>query len=189
MSTGSRLQEIKLVDSVDKPPTVEERGPSKAEDELLTLPPIRPRTKVAPLPRKKSVATGSLKLNVSQAMVPYCRLLIYYVRTDGETVADSVKVDVEDRLENQVGRPHSNSNMNNISNNDINNYNAIIDKDNNINENNNDNDDYNSSYKNNRYISCPSFLLLSLSQFCLLCQFRLDVRALFSKKFCNSDRL
>jgi hypothetical protein len=36
-------------------------------------------------------------------MVPSCRLLVYYVRKDGETVADSMVVDIEDKLENQVG--------------------------------------------------------------------------------------
>ena len=35
-------------------------------------------------------------------MVPSCRVMVYYVRKDKEVVADSVSVDVEDRLENQV---------------------------------------------------------------------------------------
>ncbi|KAK3727994.1 hypothetical protein QZH41_015942, partial [Actinostola sp. cb2023] len=35
-------------------------------------------------------------------MVPSCRLLVYYARKDGETVADSMVIDVEDKLENQV---------------------------------------------------------------------------------------
>ena len=51
---------------------------------------------------KPRVAGGSITFQVTQAMVPSCRLLVYYVRKDGETVADSIVVDVEDKLENQV---------------------------------------------------------------------------------------
>ena len=35
-------------------------------------------------------------------MVPSCRVMVYYVRKDKEVVADSVELDVEDKLENQV---------------------------------------------------------------------------------------
>ena len=47
-------------------------------------------------------AQGLLVFPVTQAMVPSVRLLLYYVRKDGETVADSMVIDVEDKLENQV---------------------------------------------------------------------------------------
>ena len=53
-------------------------------------------------PNIKSVANGTIRFSVTQAMVPSCRLLLYYIRDDGETVADSVEIDVEDKLENQV---------------------------------------------------------------------------------------
>ena len=43
-----------------------------------------------------------IKFNVTQEMVPSCRILVYYIRTDKETVADSIVFDVEDKLENQV---------------------------------------------------------------------------------------
>lgn len=44
----------------------------------------------------------ALKFNVTQEMVPKCRILVYYVRTDKETVGDSIVFDVEDKFENQV---------------------------------------------------------------------------------------
>ncbi|KAK3727993.1 hypothetical protein QZH41_015941, partial [Actinostola sp. cb2023] len=50
----------------------------------------------------KNEAEGSIVFPVTQAMVPSCRLLVYYFRKDGETVADSMVIDVEDKLENQV---------------------------------------------------------------------------------------
>ena len=64
----------------------------------------------SPLPpppkKQKPVLYGvqeeRFKLQVTQEMVPSCRLLVYYIRSDGETVADSVRIDVEDKLENQV---------------------------------------------------------------------------------------
>ena len=40
-------------------------------------------------------------------MVPSCRLLVYYVRDDKETVAEGMVIDVEDVLENQVGGENS----------------------------------------------------------------------------------
>ncbi|KAK3709154.1 hypothetical protein QZH41_018067 [Actinostola sp. cb2023] len=52
--------------------------------------------------KKNQVAEGSIVFPVTQAMVPSCRLLVYYARKDGETVADSMVIDVEDKLENQV---------------------------------------------------------------------------------------
>ena len=43
-----------------------------------------------------------IKFQVTMAMVPSCRVMVYYVRKDKEVVVDSVNVDVEDKLENQV---------------------------------------------------------------------------------------
>lgn len=43
-----------------------------------------------------------LYFNVTQKMVPSCRILVYFVKTDKETIGDSVVYDVEDKLENQV---------------------------------------------------------------------------------------
>ena len=43
-----------------------------------------------------------LEIPVTAAMVPSARVLVFYVRDDKETVADSMTLDVEDVLENQV---------------------------------------------------------------------------------------
>ena len=51
---------------------------------------------------KLNKANDFIEFMVTQSMVPSCRLLVYYVRKDGETVADSMVIDVEDKLENQV---------------------------------------------------------------------------------------
>ena len=45
---------------------------------------------------------GFIKFNVKKKMVPSCRLLLFHVRDDRETVADSMLVDIEDTLENKV---------------------------------------------------------------------------------------
>ncbi|CAH3159931.1 unnamed protein product [Porites lobata] len=47
---------------------------------------------------------GFIEFNVTQKMVPKCRLLLFYVRDDQkkETVADNLVIDVEDTLENKV---------------------------------------------------------------------------------------
>ena len=60
-----------------------------------------------PLPLKKLktrplVEKFDIKFPVTMEMVPSCRVMVYYVRKDKEVVADSVNVDVEDKLENQV---------------------------------------------------------------------------------------
>ena len=52
---------------------------------------------------KPTVFEDFIVFPVTQTMVPSCRLLVYYARKDGETVADSMVIDVEDKLENQVG--------------------------------------------------------------------------------------
>ena len=46
----------------------------------------------------------SLQLAVSPSMVPLGRLLVFYVRENGEGVADSLQFAVETFFENQVGR-------------------------------------------------------------------------------------
>ena len=51
---------------------------------------------------KPTVKEFEIKFNVTQEMVPSCRILVYYVRPDKETVGDSIVYDVEDTLENQV---------------------------------------------------------------------------------------
>ena len=51
---------------------------------------------------KPVVEQFEIKFPVTMKMVPKCRILVYYVRGDKETVADTIKYDVEDVLENQV---------------------------------------------------------------------------------------
>ncbi|XP_078348546.1 C3 and PZP-like alpha-2-macroglobulin domain-containing protein 8 isoform X2 [Oculina patagonica] len=48
------------------------------------------------------ISQGFVEFTVTQKMVPSCRLLLFYVRDDKETVADNMLVDVEDTLENKV---------------------------------------------------------------------------------------
>ena len=45
---------------------------------------------------------GFIDFNVSVKMVPSCRLLLFHVRDDQETVADNMLVDIEDALKNEV---------------------------------------------------------------------------------------
>ena len=45
---------------------------------------------------------GFIEFDVTQKMVPSCRLLLFYVRDDQETVADNMLIDIEDSLENKV---------------------------------------------------------------------------------------
>ena len=47
---------------------------------------------------------GFIEFNVTQKMVPKCRLLLFFVRDDQnkETVADNLVIDIEDTLENKV---------------------------------------------------------------------------------------
>ncbi|XP_020628880.1 alpha-2-macroglobulin-like isoform X2 [Orbicella faveolata] len=47
-------------------------------------------------------AQGFIQFAVTQKMVPSCRLLLFHVRDDQETVADNMVIDVEDILENKV---------------------------------------------------------------------------------------
>ena len=48
------------------------------------------------------VENFDIKFRVTMDMVPSCRVMVYYVRKDKEVVADSVELDVEDKLQNQV---------------------------------------------------------------------------------------
>ena len=48
---------------------------------------------------KKSV---SFSIQVNAKMAPNARIVVYYVRTDGEIVTDSISFDVEGVFENQV---------------------------------------------------------------------------------------
>ncbi|CAB4015848.1 Hypothetical predicted protein [Paramuricea clavata] len=52
--------------------------------------------------QRTSVNKFELKFNITQEMVPSCRILVYYIKKDKETVGDSIVFDVEDKLENQV---------------------------------------------------------------------------------------
>ncbi|CAB3996503.1 C3 and PZP-like alpha-2-macroglobulin domain-containing 8 isoform X1, partial [Paramuricea clavata] len=52
--------------------------------------------------QRRSVNKFELKFNVTQDMVPSCRILVYYVKKDKETVGDSIVFDVEEKLENQI---------------------------------------------------------------------------------------
>ena len=47
---------------------------------------------------------GFIEFNVTQKMVPKCRVLLFYVRDDQnkETVADNLVIDIEDTFENKV---------------------------------------------------------------------------------------
>ncbi len=51
---------------------------------------------------RSAIKEFELKFNVTQEMVPSCRILVYYVRKDKEVVGDSIVYDIEDYLENQV---------------------------------------------------------------------------------------
>ena len=47
-------------------------------------------------------AQGFIQFAVTQKMVPSCRLLLFHVRDDQETVADNMLIDVDNILENKV---------------------------------------------------------------------------------------
>ena len=51
---------------------------------------------------KTDIHQFDLKFNVTQEMVPSCRILVYHVMMDKETIGDSIIYNVEDKLENQV---------------------------------------------------------------------------------------
>ena len=64
------------------------------------FPDILPVERIAPM----FTSQGFIEFNVTQKMVPKCRVLLFYVRDDQnkETVADNLVIDVEDTLENKV---------------------------------------------------------------------------------------
>ena len=51
---------------------------------------------------RRNVDKFDLKFNITGEMVPTCRVLVYFVRSDKEVVADSIVYSVEEKLENQV---------------------------------------------------------------------------------------
>ena len=54
--------------------------------------------------KMKSMFTsqGLLEFNVTHEMVPSCRILLFYVREDNETVAATMQFNTEATLENEV---------------------------------------------------------------------------------------
>lgn len=64
--------------------------------------PVGPSEDERPKVSKLYKGKDFIELQVTQEMVPSCRLLVFYVRKDGETVADNIVIDVEGKLENQV---------------------------------------------------------------------------------------
>ena len=48
------------------------------------------------------ISQGFLEFNVTHEMVPSCRILLFYVREDKETVAATMQFDTEASLENEV---------------------------------------------------------------------------------------
>ena len=51
---------------------------------------------------RRNVEKFDLKFNITGEMVPTCRVLVYFVRSDKEVVADSIVYSVDEKLENQV---------------------------------------------------------------------------------------
>ena len=49
--------------------------------------------------QRTTVNEFKLIFNISQEMVPSCRILVYYVRQNKEVVGDSIVYDVEDKLQ------------------------------------------------------------------------------------------
>ncbi|XP_028400033.1 murinoglobulin-1-like isoform X2 [Dendronephthya gigantea] len=92
VSTG--VTKIRL-NSLHSNKTLEHSSPPP----ITTLGPfIHPFTTIS----APAVKEFEIKFNITQQMVPSCRILVYYVRPDRETVGDSIVYDIEDRLENQV---------------------------------------------------------------------------------------
>ena len=48
--------------------------------------------------------TKTLKIKTKATMAPSASLLVYYVRADGEFIADAIHFDVEGVFENQVSK-------------------------------------------------------------------------------------
>lgn len=48
------------------------------------------------------ITQGFIEFVVTHSMVPSCRILLFYVREDKETVAANMLIDTKDTLENEV---------------------------------------------------------------------------------------
>ena len=48
------------------------------------------------------IAKAAILISVTQKMAPKCRLLAFFVRTDGEFVGDSEEIPIEKKFENEV---------------------------------------------------------------------------------------
>ena len=77
---------------------------------LWWLPEPQPLKKLGARPL---VEKFEIKFRVKIEMMPSCRVMVYYVRKDKEVVADSVELDVEDKLENQV-KAYTRTNLKNF---------------------------------------------------------------------------
>ena len=71
---------------------------------ITTQPTYNPTHPFISIP-EPTVKEFEIMFNVTQEMVPSCRILVYYIRADKETVGDSMLYDIEDKLENQVNYP------------------------------------------------------------------------------------
>lgn len=101
--TTPSTQPSTTTQTTTRPSNRSRRSQPADQDRQWTSPvgPAPPKDK-RPNITKLHKADGFIEFPVTQAMVPSCRLLAYYVRQDGETVADNIMVDIEDKLENQV---------------------------------------------------------------------------------------
>lgn len=52
------------------------------------------------------VCQTSLVIDVTPEMAPMSRMLVYYVRDNGEGIADSIQLPVKAKLQNKVGTRH-----------------------------------------------------------------------------------
>jgi len=59
-------------------------------------------TERKPVKLPKYVSSFVFEITVTPAMSPISRVLVYYVREDGETVADSMNVNIKKCLQNKV---------------------------------------------------------------------------------------
>lgn len=70
-------------------PDEEKKSPSRNHHPFISIP-------------EPSIEEFYIKFNITKSMVPGCRVLAYYVRSDRETVGDSMVYPIDDQLENQV---------------------------------------------------------------------------------------
>jgi hypothetical protein len=78
--------------------------PNTTSTPITTQPTYKPTHPFISIP-EPTVKEFEIMFNITQEMVPSCRILVYYVRPDKETVGDSMVYDIEDKLENQVNYP------------------------------------------------------------------------------------